>query len=177
MSTTDIRPLHHDDDEALRAFLTAIPEGDRTFFKEDVGDPRLVDVWLSPGPERRLVAVDEGAVVGYAAVVPLFGWSAHVGELRLIVAPAHRGRGIGAALARRAVLEALDLGLTRVVVEVVAEQETRVALFEALGFRAEALLRDHIRDRDGRLRDLIVLAHSVPETWSLMTTTGIPEAF
>ena len=57
------------------------------------------------------------------AVVPLQGWSSHVGEVRVIVDPAHRGRGIGRALARHAVLDALELGLTKLVVEVVADQE------------------------------------------------------
>jgi RimJ/RimL family protein N-acetyltransferase len=174
--TVEIRSVDAGDSAALRAFVDAIPEGDRTFFKEDVGDPRLVESWLRPGSERHAVATEGDEIVGFAAIVPLHGWSAHVGELRLIVAPAHRGRGVGGALARRAVLEALDVGLTRVVVEIVADQEALVAMFESLGFRAEALLRDHIRDRSGELRDLIVLAHSVPETWSVMATAGIPEA-
>ena len=61
--------------------------------------------------------------VGYMAVVPLQGWSSHVGEVRVIVDPDSRGRGIGRALAQHAVLEALNLGLTKMVVEVVADQE------------------------------------------------------
>ena len=40
---------------------------------------------------------------------------------------------------------ALDAGLTKVVVEVVVEQESTIALFTRLGFRAEALLADHRR--------------------------------
>ena len=92
-----------------RAFLGRVPEGDRTFFKEDVDDPEVVDAWARPGTARA-VAVEDGEVVGYVAVVPLHGWSSHVGEVRLIVDPGHRGRGIGRALARRAVLEAIELG-------------------------------------------------------------------
>jgi L-amino acid N-acyltransferase YncA len=172
----EIRSVDAADGPALRAFLDTIPEGDRTFFKEDVRDGGLVDAWLRGGPGRRAVALEDEQIVGYTAIVPLHGWSAHVGELRLIVAPQHRGRGVGQALARRAVLEAVDLGLERVIVEIAADQEARVAMFEALGFRAEALLRDHIQDRAGELRDLIVLAHSVHETWSVMETAGIPGA-
>ena len=59
--------------------------------------------------------------------------------------------------------------------EVVAEQGSALALFTDLGFSGEALLRDHIRDRSGELRDLMVLAHHVSETWSQMDTVGIAD--
>lgn len=59
--------------------------------------------------------------------------------------------------------------------EVVADQSPAVAMFQSLGFQAEALLRDHVRDRSGRLRDLILLAHSVDDTWAAMATAGIDE--
>jgi RimJ/RimL family protein N-acetyltransferase len=171
----DIRRTEPHDGPALQAFLDGISEGDRTFFKEDFEDPRLVESWLRPGGARRSVAIEDGAVIGYAAVIPLHGWSAHVGEVRLIVTPEKRGQGVGQALARDVVVQALELGLTKVVVEVVADQESRIAMFRSLGFDPEAVLRDHIRDREGALRDLIVLGHHVADAWSVMATTGIPE--
>ena len=64
--------------------------------------------WARPGAAR-VIAVEDGEVVGSVAVVPLHGWSSHVGEVRLVVDPEHRGRGIGRALARQAVLEAMEL--------------------------------------------------------------------
>lgn len=172
----DIRPVESQDGPALRVFLDRIPEGDRTFFKQDVADPGLVEAWLRPGGARRAVATEGGAVIGFTAVIPLHGWSAHVGELLLIVDPDRRGRGVGQALARQAVIQALDLGLAKVVVEVVADQESRIAMFRSLGFDPEALLRGHIRDRHGNAHDLIVLGHHVADTWSVMATAGIPEA-
>jgi ribosomal protein S18 acetylase RimI-like enzyme len=167
-----IRPLRPSDRPALERFIERVPDGDRTFFKEDVSDPAVVDAWARPGSSRSL-AVDGDAVVGYVAVVPLQGWSSHVGEVRVIVHPEHRGRGIGRALARHAVLEALRLGLTKMVVEVVAEQEATIAMFRSHGFDPEALLRDHVRDRNGGLRDLMILAHSVEESAAAMSTAGL----
>ena len=49
-------------------------------------------------------------------------------------------------------------------------------MFSGLGFQAEGLLRDHVRDRDGELRDLILLSHSVADAWSAMETAGIDDA-
>ena len=160
----DIRPLDTGDEAAIDRFLDRIPDEDRTFFKEDVADPDVRSAWFRPGPAR-LLAVDGDAVLGYVAVVPLASWSRHVGELRVIVDPQYRGRGIGQALTRRAMLEALELGLTKMVIEVRADHESRIEMFRALGFVPEALLADHVRDRAGQLHDLMVLAHSV-EAWN-----------
>jgi ribosomal protein S18 acetylase RimI-like enzyme len=119
--------------------------------------------------------VDGGEVVGYVAVVPLHGWSSHVGEVRVVVDPERRGRGIGRALARRAVTGAIELELRKMVVEVVAEQEATIAMFRSLGFDPEALLTDHVRDQSGTLRDLMILAHTVEAQWSSMIVAGIAD--
>ncbi len=170
--------------DALLHFFAGLPEGDLTFIKEEVTDPETVRSWTTDAsPGGRWVAVDTGGeggdgrdeVAGYAAVHPLPGWSDHVGELRLVVASARRGSGLGRELARRALVEAVSSGLSKIVVEIVAEQGAALALFTELGFTGEALLVDHIRDRNGDLRDLMVLAHHVKETWSGMDTVGIAD--
>jgi len=167
----EIRHIASDDRQRLARFLERVPEADRTFFKEDVG---ATSDWMEPGPART-IAVEDGEVAGWLAVVPKPGWSSHVGEVRLIVDPGSRGRGIGRMLARRAVLEALELGLEKMVVEVIAVQEPTIAMFRSLGFDPEALLTDHVRDRNGDLRDLMVLSHSVQEQWSSIVMAGIAD--
>ena len=161
--------------EALVRFFAALPEGDRTFIREDVADPAVVRAWTSGESDRRWVALSGEEVVGYVAVRRLPGWSDHVGEVRLVVTPDRRGTGLGRRLARHAVTCGIEAGLTKLVVEVVAEQGAALALFTDLGFCGEALLEDHIRDRTGHLRDLMVLAHHVGRTWSGMSTLGLAE--
>jgi ribosomal protein S18 acetylase RimI-like enzyme len=170
----EIRPIETGDEPALKRFFQRIPEGDRTFLKEDVDDPNVLAEWVRPGAARA-IAVDGDEVVGSVAVVPLHGWSSHVGEIRLVVDPDQRGRGIGRALARRAVLDALELGISKMVVEVIADQEALIAMFRGLGFEPEALLTDHVRDRSGELRDLMVLANSVEEQFAAMAAAGITD--
>jgi len=171
----EIRRPGPGDLDALLAFFAAVPDHERTFFKEPVLDRATVEGWLGDERGRRAIACDAGEVAGYAAVVPLVGWSDHVGELRLVVAPARRRSGVGRELARWALLEAVQAGLRKVVVEVVADQDGAVAMFEALGFTGEALLRDHVRDRDGRLRDLVLLAHSVEDQWAALSSAGLED--
>lgn len=173
----EIRQPEPNDSEALYAFFQRIPEGDRTFFKEDVLDEQVVRSWLDGATgDHRWVAVDDGQIIGYLALVPGHGWSSHVGEIRLVIDPGQRRQGRGRRLARRGLMEALNLGFTKVIVEVAADQESTVSLFTGMGFEPEALLRDHIRDRSGTFRDLIVLSHSVSDMSSAMATLGFDQA-
>ena len=170
----EIRPVQEGDSEVLSRFFERIPESDRTFLKEDVGDPRVLADWVQPDTGRT-IAIDDGQVVGALAVVPLVGWSSHVGEVRLVVDPDHRGRGIGRRLAHQAVLDAVDMGLGKLVVEVISDQAPLIAMFRGLGFEPEALLTDHVRDRSGQTRDLIVLANSVDEQFAALSAAGVAD--
>lgn len=74
-----------------------MPEGDQTFFREDVAASGVIESWLGAGPSSRTVevAVDDDQVVGYVTVIPHMGWSCHVGDLRLVVDPGRRRSGLG----------------------------------------------------------------------------------
>jgi ribosomal protein S18 acetylase RimI-like enzyme len=170
-----IRPLQRRDRDALEAFVSRIPEGDRTFFKEPVDDDGAVAAWLHAGGARWLAASDDD-VLGYIAVLPLHGWSSHVGEIRLIVDPEHRGEGVGTALARHAIVEGFRSGLGKLVVEVLANQEFTIEMFRALGFDPEALLKGQVRDRSGELLDLMILAHTASDASAAIVAAGLADA-
>jgi ribosomal protein S18 acetylase RimI-like enzyme len=171
----EVRALQASDADALRRFFARVPEGDRTFFREDVLADGVVEAWSTDPAQHRLVAFVDGEIGGQVAVLQGVGWSHHVGELRLVVDPAHRRHGLGRLLAQRAVIEAVEMGATKLVVEVVAEQEATVAMFSKLGFEPEGLLKDHVRSQSGEVHDLLVLAHFVEPLWASMRTTGVED--
>jgi len=172
----EIRPLTADLKEPLEAFFRRVPESDHNSFAEDVLSPGVVQGWLGDTRAHRAMACEGGTVVGYVALLPQVGWSSHVGNLRVVVDPAARGRGVGRELARHGLLASIERGLSKTVVEVVVDAVPAIGMFEALGFEPEALLRDHVRDKSGELHDLVVLAHLVDGTWSGMETVGIADA-
>jgi hypothetical protein len=49
-------------------------------------------------------------------------------------------------------------------------------MFRSHGFDPEALLKDHVRDADGELRDLMILAYAVEESHAAMAAVGITES-
>jgi ribosomal protein S18 acetylase RimI-like enzyme len=175
MTSTSIERFGPEHADAVRDFFTRVPESDHNSFAEDIHAPGIVDAWLADERASRAVALDGERVLGYLAVIPLVGWSSHVGSLRVVVDPDSRGRGVGRQLARHGLLTGLEMGLTKIVVEVVADAEPAIGMFQGIGFEPEALLRDHVRDRAGSLRDLVVLAHLVEGTWSGMETAGLSD--
>ena len=171
MNITALAPEHAD---ALIEFFGRLPDGDLTFIKEDVTDPEVVRSWAEQ-PKQQWIALVDDEIAGYVAVPTLPGWSDHVGEIRLVVDSGRRRGGVGRALATHALKEALRDGRRKLVVELAADQEYALAMFGSLGFSGEALLRDHIRDRDGELRDLVMLAHLVDDNWESLDAFGITD--
>lgn len=168
-----LRRIGPEDAPLLAAFLNALPEGDRTFFKEDI-DAAAIERWCQDERAARWMLVgDDDTPQGFLAIIPGVAWSAHVGELRLIVGAQHRRRGIGRRLAQLAVAEGVRMGLRKLVIEVVADKQGDLAMFTAIGFEAEALLKDHICDRAGKLRDLVILSHDVAAVAGSMGVGGL----
>jgi ribosomal protein S18 acetylase RimI-like enzyme len=162
------------DPAVLQDFFERIDADERGFFKEDVLDPDVIDFWSRENRGLRLVAATpDGAVQGFVAVLTGTGWASHVGDLRLVVSPLFRRRGLGRQLSRQALAEALRRGVEKITVEVIAEQRAAVELFQELGFEAEALLREQVRTRDGQIRDLMVLSYFVQQRSQEMSKLGV----
>ena len=64
-------------------------------------------------------------------------------------------------------------GLEKLSVQMTVDQQAAIALFESLGFKAEALLRDHVRDVDGKKHDIVVLGHNVAQVRAQMEAYGL----
>ena len=160
----------------FRTLLGKLGDGDITAIRVLVDDTDYI-AHLADNPELRWIARDTaGTIVGYATVNRLPGWSDHVGELRLVVDPEDRGSGLGRKLIQHSLREAVSAGMRKVVVELTTDSDAVVELFSSLGFTGEALLRDHIRDHNGELRDVLMLAHMVDTNWENLETVGIVDA-
>lgn len=172
-----LRDVSSADTDDLCAFFTALTPEERTFFWADVTDPAVVATWAGNDRRAPMCVFDGGRIAAFAALTPLAEWSSHVAELVLVVASWSRRRGHGRALANAMLLGALRRGFTKVTVQVAADQPGPLAMFQAIGFQAEALLRDHLcTPETGQKRDLIILAHHVEETYSHMLAAGLGEA-
>jgi len=159
-----MRPLGEDDHAALLAFGAALPQDDLLYLEDDFQNSeiitRLINACLAEN-WRQIVAVVGDAIVGYSAVRRLPGWSNHVADIILLIDAYWRRSGLGTALAQAIFDAARDLGVNKVIVEMLEEQQAGRAIFERLGFRVEGRLSAHARDRHGQRRNLLILAYYV----------------
>lgn len=112
-----------------------------------------VAVFLAQGPA--------GEVVGRLSLArDPHPASAHVADLGLMVAAAHRRRGVGRALLEAAVGWARTRGVRKLELHVFPHNEGAIALYERFGFRREGVRRAHYRRSDGFV-DAILMALEV----------------
>lgn len=161
----EIRLMTREDRDAVLAFANRLPQEDLLFLRVDIADPEVVDEWvrnLETGHSTSLVAYDDDALVGYATVhrnpAP---WTRRVGEIRVNVAPAYRGVGLGRNLCSQIFDVARARGLKKLTAQMTSDQQGAQAAFRRLGFVSEALLADYAEDREGTPRDLVIMSYDV----------------
>jgi L-amino acid N-acyltransferase YncA len=169
-----IRPMELKDGPGVLDFFRALPEEDRLFLRDDVTRPEWLNRFVHKIDYNSmvpLVAEQAGKIVGNATLYrSLHGWSVHVGEIRLAVARALQGKGLGTILARELVRIAVDAGIEKMIVSVVDNQVGAKRAFEKLGFRPEAVLKGQVKDIHGSKRDLVILSNDVSHIWEAMET-------
>ena len=158
-----VRPLEDGDEQALLDFFLEIPEEERYFLKEDVTSPEVVRRWVAERDYRRglaLLAFEGSTVVADAVLIRRRSHSrSHLGEIRVVVAPGYRNRGLGSALIRELCDIADDAGLEKVLFEVVAGQEDEaMKAAEWLGFLRLATIEGGAIDPSGHHLDVILMA-------------------
>ena len=173
----EIRLMGDGDEAAVLAFAKSLPTHDLLFLPRDISQPKVLAAWikeLERGDMTSLLAIRDRVALGCAALVrdPL-SWSPHVAEIRVVVAPGARGQGVGRALTQEIFALALSDGVEKMIAQMTVDQSGAIAIFESLGFRAEGLLRDQVRDREGRNHDIVMLGHDVAKVAAQMHAYGV----
>ena len=152
--TIEVRAAAVSDDRALAELdaqswpreLQVVPPNDATspFF----GERRLV--------QDVLVAVDDGAVLGYARLgrnIPIPA-NAHVLHLNAVaVSPDARGRGIGTLLVAATIDEARRRGARKLGLRALSINTRAIRLYETHGFVLEGRIAEEILLPDGTYAD------------------------
>jgi L-amino acid N-acyltransferase YncA len=156
-----IDPLGAGDWPAVRAIYEAgIATGDATF-ETDVPDwPAWDAAHLA---DHRLVATDDGTVVGWVALAPVSDRRAYAGvaEDSIYVAPDAQGRGVGRALLAAVVASADRGGIWTIQTGIFPENQASVRLHQACGFRVVGV-RERLGRLHGRWRDVLLLERRSP---------------
>jgi len=179
MNGVEIRPMRAEDQAAVAAFARELPSHDLLFLPRDIAHPKVLAAWvreLERGALTTLLALRGDVVAGCATIArdPL-SWSPHVAELRIVVAPSERGHGLGRRLSVEAGELAVQGGVEKLVAHMTPDQIGAVTVFETMGFRPEALLRDHVRDAAGAKHDLVILSLDVARFRARLAAYGMTD--
>lgn len=157
-----IRPMVASDKDEMLEFFRRVSVEDRFFLKEDVTSSKVIGRWAETLDYSRalpLLAVKDGKIIGNGTLHHRRGGARrHIGEVRIVVDPDYRNRGVGRGLLHKLVEIAKDKDLEKLMFELVADAEEAARhTAEVLGFVPVAVLPNHVRDYCGVDHDLLIL--------------------
>jgi RimJ/RimL family protein N-acetyltransferase len=162
-------------------FANTLDPHDLLFLRRDITQPKVLSAWskqLETGEITSLIARSDGKMLGCTAVVrDERSWSPHVGELRVLVSPAGKERGLGRLLIQESFLIALSLKLQKLTAHMTVDQTGAINVFEEMGFKPEALLKDQVMDQAGEKHDIVILSHDVEGFQSQMQAYGLTDLY
>jgi L-amino acid N-acyltransferase YncA len=177
----ELKLMTADDAEGVLGFAAALPPHDLLFLERDIRNPKVVAAWIAAiarGTISSVLAMADGRICGCAAVVQdELSWSPHVSEIRVVVEESMRGSGLGRILVQEAFALAVRRGAAKLVARMTPDQRGAIAVFLELGFQAEALLRDHVRDAAAATHDIAIFSLDVARHHGQLETYGYNEAF
>jgi phosphinothricin acetyltransferase len=156
-----VRPLAPIDWPAVaRIYAAGLATGLATF-ETDIPSWQTWDAAHLDAP--RLVADEDGAVVGWVAVSHVSGRSAYRGvvEHSVYVDDGARRRGVGRLLLDALVAAAPEHGIWTIQTSIIEANEPSLRLHEAAGFRVVGR-RERIAQRDGVWLDTLLLELRLP---------------
>ncbi len=172
-STLTVRPMVAEDEAGLLAFFQGLSEAERLYLRDDVSDPAVIKGWAESVDYNRvlpILALDGDRVVGDATLHRNpHSWMRHVGEIRIVVSKEFREKGLARLLAAEVFQNAVTSGLEKLVAEMLTSQHGARRVFARMGFREEAILKDHVLDVDGNRHDLLIMSNDVTKLWEQWT--------
>ena len=145
--------------EVEAIFRDGIATGNATF---ETSPPNYAEFDESHQVDHRLVATENGRVVGWALVSPTSDRDCYAGvvESSVYVSSGARGRGVGRVLMNALLASTDAAGIWTVQAAMFPENAASVALHESLGFRLVGR-RERIARLDDVWRDTVLLERRV----------------
>jgi L-amino acid N-acyltransferase YncA len=152
----EIRELRETDWPAVRAIYEQGIAGRNATFETKAPDWEAWDRSQLDG--HRLVAVEDGRVVGWVAVHPVSFRPCYSGvvEHSVYVDADTQGKGVGRALLERLIADTEQAGIWTIQTGVFPENEASLALHLKCGFRVVGT-QERLGQLDGVWRDVVVL--------------------
>jgi len=163
-----IRPLRKEDEKVLHNYFLRLPPKEVARLKHDITDPYIISKWiydLDYDVVFPLVAMDNDRIVANGTLkFNMVGWRKHQGEIRATVDPEYREKGLSTVLIKNMIDIAKSMGLEQLTAELAPTLDEAYFLFEKMGFKEAAVLKNFIKDQEGTYEDLVVMILDLNES-------------
>jgi acetyltransferase len=180
-----LRPLRPEDRDRLYTFFLQLSTRDRRFFKHDVSQREVVTNWcrnLDYDKVLPIIAVarenDHERIVADATLhTERHGWATHVAKIRCVIAKGMRKKGLAQIMLREVYDRAVMRGIQKIQAEIRDDNTQAIALIKRLGFKKEAVFKNHAMDMQGKLHDMIIFYNDLSDLWQKMDDLNIDSDF
>ncbi|MEX0999526.1 MAG: GNAT family N-acetyltransferase [Thermodesulfobacteriota bacterium] len=163
-----IRPVEPVDVEGLYKFFSKISRLDLLIYKDDVTKWENVEDWFAAsnyGKAFQLVALSKDKIVAKGSLHSEgLSWS-HAAELKLIVDPRYRRKGLGSQLFNILLYEGLKRHFEKIIVRYISDNISFTKILNRYGFKPETVLSCYVKDELSSItKDLVIASYDL-ENW------------
>ncbi len=180
-----LRPMRADDRDRLYSFFRSLASKNRRFFKHDVTQREVITNWCANIDYDRVLPIlatikdgDREKVIADGTLhTERHGWSTHVAEVRMVLLPKYRKKGLGRIMLRELYDRAIARGVEKIQAMVRDDDTLSIDSLKHLGFKKEAVFKKHAIDANGRKHDVVVMYNDLSELWKAMEDLNIDYDF
>jgi RimJ/RimL family protein N-acetyltransferase len=136
-------------------------------FKDDVGRLETIESWFTSTKYSKvfqLVALKGREIIGKGTLHKEGLYWRSSTEIKLIVLPEHRAKGLGLQMFKLLLAEGLNNNFEKVVVRFTHDNKSFKRILAHFGFKPEAVLTCYIKDEETEVKkDLIIASYNLKD--------------
>ncbi len=163
-----IRPISEQDLKVIHRFFSDIPRTDLLIYKDDVSKLESLEDWFtSPNYKKvlELVSLSDKEIIARATLHTEGLYWPHAAEIKLIVHPGFRGRGLGSQMFNLLLYEGLKHHFQKIIVRYIPDNLSFTKILSHYGFNPETVLNCYLFDEISKEQKDLVIASYDLQNW------------
>ncbi|MEK6224137.1 MAG: N-acetyltransferase family protein [Candidatus Dadabacteria bacterium] len=160
-----IRPVEPVDVEGLYKFFSKITRLDLLVYKDDVTKWENVEGWFAAsnyGKAFQLIVLSKDKIVAKGSLHSEGLYWSHAAELKLIVDPNYRRKGLGSQLFNILLYEGLKRHFEKIIVRYISDNISFTKILNRYGFKPETVLSCYVKDELSSItKDLVIASYDI----------------